>query len=64
MSLLDDRSFRIIGNGGVRTRFKTRNSADPTFKTKINYPRPIKSDETEKSPDNSKTRGLGAYWYW
>ena len=54
MSLLDDRSFRIIGNGGVRTRFKTRDSADPTFKTKINYPRPIKSDETEKSPDNSK----------
>ena len=64
MSLLDDRSVIILENGFIRTRFKTRDSAEPTFKTKINYPRPIKSDETEKSPDNSKTRGLGAYWYW
>ena len=64
MSLLDDRSVIILENGFVRTRFKTRDSADPTFKTKINYPRPNKSDETDNSPDNSQNRRLGAYWYW
>ena len=53
MSLLDDPSFRIIGNGGVRTRFKTRDSAEPTFTYK-NYPRPDKSEDSDKSSENSK----------
>ena len=63
MSLLDDPSFRIIGNGGVRTRFKTRDSAEPTYKYE-NFPRPNKSGDSKNLPDNSKNRGLGAYWYW
>ena len=63
MSLLDDRSIIILGNGFVRTRFKTRDSAEPTFKYR-DYPRPNKSGDSDNTPDNSKNRGSGAYWYW
>ena len=53
MSLLDDPSFRIIGNGGVRTRFKTRDSAEPTYKYE-SFPRPKKSGDSVNSSENSK----------
>ena len=63
MSLLDDRSIIILGNGIVRTRDRSGKLLKPTYKYK-DYPRPNKSDDSKNSPDNSKTRGLGAYWYW
>ena len=64
MSLLDDRSVIILENGFIRTRDKSGKLLKPSFDTKTSYPIPNKSDETDNSPDNSKTRGLGAYWYW
>ena len=64
MSGLDDRGLRILQNGFVRTRNKSGELIKPKFDTKTSYPIPNKSDETDNSPDNSKNRGLGAYWYW
>ena len=63
MSLFDDRSIIILGNGFVRTRFKTRDSAEPTYKYE-DFPKSDKSDDSENPSEYSKKRGLGAYWYW
>ena len=53
MSIFNDPGYQRLERGGVRTRFKTRDSADPTFTYK-DYPIPNKSGDSKNSPDNSK----------
>ena len=63
MSLLDDRSIIILEKGIVRTRDRSGKLLKPTYKYE-SFPRPNKSGDSKNLPDNSKNRGLGAYWYW
>ena len=63
MSILNDPGYQRLERGGVRTKFKTRDSVRPTYKHE-SFPRPNKLGNSKNSSDNSKKRGLGAYWYW
>ena len=53
MSLLDDRSIIILGNGIFKTRFRNGELMKPTYKYK-NFPVPEKSGNSDKSSDKSK----------
>ena len=53
MSILNDPGYQRLERGGVRTKFKTRDSVRPTYKHE-SFPRPKKSGDSDNSPDNSK----------
>ena len=52
MSLLDDRSIIILGNGIFKTRFRNGELMKPTYKYE-NFPVPEKSGDSDKSSDKA-----------